>query len=351
MIRVVIVDDSALIRELLNSVLSVEPDILVVGMAGDPHEARHLIKTTNPDVITLDIEMPHMDGLSFLEKIMRLRPMPVIMFSSLTEKNSLATIKALELGAFDCVVKSGNNIHDQTMWLKAEIPSKVRAAAQSKPRSPTLKTTDKQKLTFDSGRSCADIIAIGSSTGGVEALREILPLLPANAPPIVIVQHMPADYTAKFAQRLDSICDNQVCEATHNQTLQSGHIYIAPGGQHLEIKRNANGYSCVIGAAESVSGHQPSVDVLFDSVAKQAGQRAIGVILTGMGRDGADGLLTMRRNGATTIAQNEKSCVVYGMPRAAVEQDAASLIAPLEEIAVRIIQACSHVHYRKVAHA
>jgi len=335
MVRVLIVDDSATMRSLIATVLQRDPEIEVVGEAGDPLEAREAIKRLNPDVITLDVEMPNMNGIDFLEKIMRLRPMPVVMVSTLTVRGAEATMEALELGAIDCVAKPSTGGLEGF----SDLPFKVKAAAKAKVR-PLRESSATAPAPLDhtpDGR----LIAIGSSTGGVEALITVLSRFPANCPPTVITQHMPATFTRSFSERLDRLCAPKVAEAHDGAVLENGRIYIAPGGEkHLEIGGSGT-LRCRISEGSPVNGHTPSVDVLFRSVAKAAGPRAIGAILTGMGRDGAEGLLAMRRAGARTFGQDEASSVVYGMPKAAFEIGAVERQAPLDRIAAELLKAPS----------
>jgi two-component system chemotaxis response regulator CheB len=314
-IRVLVVDDSATMRGLITAALTRDPEIEVVGAAGDPFEARGMIKALNPDVVTLDIEMPNMNGIEFLEKIMRLRPMPVVMVSSLTQAGAEMTLRALELGAVDCVGKPTNATG--TAEALAEVADKVKAAARASVRTKAdaAPATPRRLNYLPSG----DIVAIGSSTGGVEALLSILTQFPETCPPTVITQHMPATFTASFAARLDRASGAKVQEAVDGALLEPGKVYVAPGGAtHLEVVRSA-GLRCRLVQGDPVSGHRPSVDVLFNSVAQAVGEKAVGAILTGMGRDGAQGLLAMRKAGARTVGQDEQSCVVYGMPRTAFE--------------------------------
>lgn len=344
-ISVIVIDDSALIRQLLTDILNGAPDIEVVAQAPDALIARDLIKKHNPQVITLDVEMPHMDGLTFLEKMMSLRPMPVIMVSTLTAKGAEATLRALELGAVDYVTKPQTDLHKSLGALTEEIRNKVRIASRArvrpltqKPSAPpvgiaTASIVPKAKPQAAAFASTQKIIAIGSSTGGVEALTEILTHLEADLPAIVITQHMPEKFTASFAQRLNNLCAITVKEAENGDKLMSGHAYIAPGGHQLEIERAGGQFACKVTQDPPVSGHRPSVDVLFRSVARAAGRSALGVILTGMGRDGADGLLAMRNAGAQTLGQDEASCVVYGMPKAAFELKAVEKQLSLTQIA------------------
>ncbi len=330
-IRVVIVDDSALMREMLKDMLGHEAGIEVVGVARDPIEAREVIKASNPDVITLDIEMPKMDGLSFLEKIMTLRPTPVIMISSLTREGSDATIRALELGAVDCLAKPGGSDGKGFEETGRDLIGKIRVAATARlsMRRPHTVATLPTPRRAGSG---ARLIAIGASTGGVERIRDILAAMPADCPPIVIAQHMGPSYVPSFAARLDRISAPSVQVATHGARPAQGLILIAPGDRHLAIARDAGGFVCHIQDSPPVSGHRPSVDVLFGSVAKSAGPNAVGVILSGMGRDGATGMKAMRDAGAHTIGEQESSCVVYGMPRMAFEAGGVAVELPLNQI-------------------
>lgn len=341
--RVLIVDDSALIREILSSVLQRDKDLDVVGTAADPLVARQMIKDLNPDVITLDVEMPRMDGLAFLEKVMTLRPMPVIMVSSLTQKGTMTTLRALELGAVDFVAKPKGDLRTGLERLADELIPKIKAAARIKVRAGSQQSSAPSKPVIPPRTGYASkkmAIALGASTGGVIALRTVLCSFPADGPPVLITQHMPPKYTSSLAERLNQVCPATVVEARNGQPAQPGHIYIAPGGKHLELKRGRDGYLCKVYEAPLVSGHCPSVDVLFSSFAEHAGNQAVGAILTGMGRDGAVGLLQMRRAGAMTFGQSEASCVVYGMPRAAFEIGAVTSELTLNQIAPAILQAC-----------
>ncbi|HVI34565.1 chemotaxis response regulator protein-glutamate methylesterase [Phenylobacterium sp.] len=332
MIRVLVVDDSATMRSLISATLRRDPEIDVVGQAGDPLEAREAIKALNPDVITLDVEMPNMNGLEFLEKIMRLRPMPVVMVSTLTVRGAEATLEALALGAIDCVAKPSTGGLDSFDDLAAKV--KAAARARVRPRQTTSPTQEKLDHAPD-GR----VIAIGSSTGGVEALIAILTRFPANCPPTVITQHMPATFTKSFAERLDRLCAPTCEEARDGAPLEPGRIYLAPGGEsHLEVSGGAS-LRCRVQPGERVNGHCPSVDVLFQSMARSVGPRGVGAILTGMGRDGAQGLLAMRQAGARTLGQDEASCVVYGMPKAAFQIGAVERQAPLDRLAAEMLKA------------
>lgn len=342
-IKVLIVDDSALIRQMFREMLSAEPDIEVLGTASDPFDAREKIKKLNPDVLTLDIEMPKMDGLSFLEKIMALRPIPVIMCSSLTQKGASETLRALEIGAVDYISKPvSGQTRDTIGALQSELVSKVRMAVSANISCRHTPTSESLPVSFRTPRvKCRDIIAIGASTGGVEALRDMFLRLPANLPPIVITQHMPEYFTQSFSERLDHLSQVRVMEASNHERLKNGHAYIARGGKaHLKIVKIGGEYVCKMEEGEQVSGHRPSVDVLFHSVAESAGKRAVGVILTGMGRDGAMGMKAMRERGAYTIGQNQSSCVVYGMPRVAKEEGATEIELPLVDIVPAMLKAC-----------
>ncbi len=336
--RVLVVDDSPTMRGLISAVLKADPDVDVVGQAGNAMEARAAIKELNPDVVTLDIEMPEMNGLEFLEKIMRLRPMPVIMVSTLTHRGAGASLAALEIGAFDCVGKPAPG--DSRPF--GDLAEKVKAAARSQHQSYRNVAAEKPAvaapMAVSDYRVGRKIVAIGSSTGGVEALISVLQKFPANCPPTVITQHMPSTFTKSFAERLNRLCAPVVEEATDGARLQTGKIYLAPGGErHLQVV-NHSAPSCRLLEKEPVNGHRPSVDVLFDSVAELAGRNAVGVILTGMGRDGAAGLLKMRHAGARTVGQNEKTCVVYGMPRVAHELGAVEQQLPLNAIGEEILK-------------
>lgn len=335
-IRVLVVDDSATMRSLISVALRRDPQIEVVGQAGDPIEARAAIKALDPDVVTLDIEMPNMNGLEFLEKIMRLRPTPVIMVSTLTMAGADATLQALELGAVDCVAKPTGVASGPEAF--SDLIEKVKIAARSSVRPRTEAPTADRRVGYRAG---GDIVAIGSSTGGVEALLTILSGFPDTCPPTVITQHMPATFTKSFAARLDRASGAAVSEAYDGAPLETGRIYLAPGGEtHLEVVR-AGGLRCRLRAGDHISGHRPSVDALFNSVAIAAKGAAVGVILTGMGRDGAQGLKAMRQAGARTLGQNESTCVVYGMPRAAFELGAVDRQLPLAAVGPAILDLCS----------
>jgi two-component system chemotaxis response regulator CheB len=335
--RVLVVDDSATMRGLIAATLKRDPEIEVVGFANDPLEAREAIKRLNPDVVTLDIEMPNMNGLTFLEKIMRLRPTPVIMVSTLTQAGADATLAALELGAVDCVAKPGPGAPAAQAF--ADLAEKVKVAARSRVRAASGRPAVAAARSAYSARDGV-IVAIGSSTGGVEALLTILAQFPANCPPTVITQHMPATFTKSFAARLDRASQASVAEAWDGAPLEPGRVYLAPGGAaHLEVTSGSPG-RCRLREGAPVSGHRPSVDVLFESVARNH-PRAVGVILTGMGRDGAQGLLAMRQAGAHTLGQDEASCVVYGMPKAAFETGAVERQTSITRMGAAILDACA----------
>ncbi|MBO0903061.1 protein-glutamate methylesterase/protein-glutamine glutaminase [Jiella sonneratiae] len=334
---VLVVDDSVTMRALIKHALRNDPDIIVVGEASNPFEARDKMKELDPDVVTLDVEMPNMNGIEFLEKIMRLRPTPVIMVSNLTAPGAATTLAALEIGAFDCIAKPSAR---ETMF--NELPSLIKEAARAKAGmarrrgGPALPRQAESEPVRGRRGHLPDLIAIGSSTGGVEALMQVLAEFPADCPPTVIVQHLPAAFTGSFAARLDRVSRARVSEAKGGEPLLPGHIYLAPGGgRHMVVKPGARPSVALI-EGETVSGHRPSVDVLFGSVAKNFSGSTCGVILTGMGRDGAQGLLEMRRQGAATLGQDEESSLVYGMPRVANEIGAVARQLPLARIAKQI---------------
>lgn len=337
-IRVLIVDDSALMRKLLSYILGSDREIEVVGAAPDPLVARDKIKDLAPDVLTLDLEMPRMDGLTFLEKLMALRPMPVLVVSTLTQSGADATLRALELGAVDYVAKPRVDIQNGVSGLGAELIAKVKAAAAARISARRRAETPAKPIVFDHKLSTEGrIIAIGASTGGVEALQQLLTALPANLPATLITQHMPPGFTASFAKRLDGRCAMSVSEAVDGARVLPGHVYIAPGNVHLELARSGAHYFCRLNDGPRVSGHKPSVDALFNSFAAAAAKNAMGVILTGMGSDGAAGLLKMRQAGARTVGQDEPSCLVYGMPKAAKLMGAVESELPLARIPKEIL--------------
>ena len=342
-IRVLCVDDSALIRSLMTEIINSQPDMTVVATASDPLVARDLVKQHNPDVMTLDVEMPRMDGLEFLEKLMRLRPMPVVMVSSLTERGSEAALRALELGAIDFVTKPRLGIRDGLLAYTDLIAGKIRVAAAARilPAKRAAAGAGPAQVETPLLRSpllsTEKLIIIGASTGGTEAIRELLQPLPPDSPGIMIAQHMPAGFTHSFAQRLHGLCRIAVSEAVHGERILPGHAYIAPGGFHLSLARSGANYVAIVDQAPPVNRHRPSIDVLFDSAALHAGKNAIGVILTGMGRDGAEGLLRMRQAGAYTLAQDEASCVVFGMPREAIALGAADEVIAMQDMSQRVM--------------
>ena len=319
-IKVLIVDDSATARAVLTDILSSDPEITSVETAVDAYVARDKILNSKPDVVCLDVEMPRMDGITFLRKLMKHMPLPVVMVSSLTQSGAKTTLDALEAGAVDFVAKPHSNIYDGSEKIKEELLAKVKNAAFSKIQKRSVPTQTKY-LEYKSSLSetTQKLIAVGASTGGVEALKEFLIQFPHNAPGMLIVQHMPANFTKQFAERLNSICKMDVKEAKNGDSVNIGEILLAPGDKHMVLRRSGHKYYVQLGLGDKVSGHRPSIDVMFNSVSKTAGANAVGVILTGMGSDGAKGLLNMRKAGAMTFGQDQKSCVVYGMPKVAYE--------------------------------
>lgn len=362
--RVLVVDDSALVRSVMTEIINRTSDLEVVGTAGDPYIAREMIRNLNPDVLTLDVEMPRMDGLEFLDKLMRLRPMPVVMVSTLTERGAEVTMRALELGAVDFVAKPKLGLKDGLDEAAREIADKIRAAARARvtrrggtsalaggdrlpvePRSGAMARADTgsggitKPLHVPMTRSSTEkLIAIGASTGGTEAIKDVLIKLPGDSPAVVITQHMPAGFTTSFAARLDGLCKIHVKEAADGERVLPGHAYIAPGGVHLRIDRSGANYIARLDDSEPVNRHKPSVDVLFHSVAVNVGPNAVGVMLTGMGKDGTVAMREMRDAGARNIAQDEASCVVFGMPREAIAAGAVEEILPLQDIARRVLE-------------
>ncbi len=352
-IRVMVVDDSALVRQLLSEILNQDPAIEVVATAADPYLAREKIKQFNPDVLTLDVEMPRMDGVTFLRNLMRLRPMPVVMVSTMTQKGAQVTLEALELGAFDFVEKPRLDLSHTLADYADEIRDKVKAAAgvsvQALERRAARQLEEKLSadaiLARQAGRSTTlrtteKIVAIGASTGGTEAIREVLCALPANAPAMVITQHIPAAFSAAFASRVDGLAAVRVTQAQQGEQILPGHAYIAPGDQHLLVERSGARYYCQLNDGPLVSRHKPSVDVLFRSVAQNVGPNAVGIMLTGMGDDGAQGMLEMHEAGAFNLVQDEKTSIVWGMPGAAVKLGAADKTVALQNIAEEIMYYC-----------
>ncbi len=337
MIRVLIVDDSALVRTILTRVLDSDPEIEVIGTAPDPFVARDKIKQLNPDVITLDIEMPRMDGITFLQNLMRLRPMPVVMVSTLTQHGADATLKALALGAVDYVGKPQADIGEKLGEYAEELITKVKSAASSRPR--TLRTQAAPKIERFAASGSRRLVVMGASTGGTQAVREVLEVLPASAPPIVIAQHIPASFSKPFAERLDRYSAMTVCEAENGMRIQPGHAYIAPGDRHLGVGKSGLEWVCQVHDGKRVNRHRPSVDVLFLTAARSVGKSAIGVLLTGMGDDGARGLKALHDAGAETLVQDEATSVVWGMPGAAVRLGASDHIVALGDMAQALLTA------------
>jgi len=368
-IKVLIVDDSALVRQMLEKMLSEDGFIEVVGTAVDPYDAREKIKQLHPDVLTLDVEMPKMDGVTFLKNLMRLHPMPVVMVSTLTEKGASITFEALDLGAVDFVAKPKIDLANTFEDYALEIRRKIKAAAKvsksalalhyaryaaNQENKPTVLTSPahlgggvaekysadaviKKKTGVAHFKTTDKIIALGASTGGTEAIKEVLMRLPANTPAMVITQHIPAAFSLPFANRMDTVSEMKVCQAEDGQQILPGHVYIAPGGQHLLVERDGARYICRLNNGSPVNRHKPSVDVMFRSVAQNVGQNAIGVILTGMGNDGAAGMKEMQEAGAPTMAQDETTSVVWGMPGEATRMGAADDVLPLQEIPQKIL--------------
>lgn len=339
-IKVLIIDDSAMVRKVFEQELSKDPEIEVVGTAPDPIVGRDKIVYLKPDVITLDIEMPRMDGLTFLEKLMKHYPLPVVVVSSLAKRGGDVALKAMELGAVEVISKPGSaySVGDMSEQLieKVKAASKVKVFKKADlPTSSASAPVAAMKVATTN-----KIIAIGASTGGTEALREVVSRFPSNAPPIVIVQHMPQNFTKAFADRLNQICQVQVKEAVDGEYLSIGKVLIAPGNQHMEIRRSGTNYYVTLFDGPMMFHQRPAVEILFNSVAKYAGKNAVGAILTGMGKDGAQGLLNMRQAGANTIAQDEKTSIVFGMPKEAIDIGAAQVVKPLQSITQTIMDFC-----------
>jgi two-component system chemotaxis response regulator CheB len=355
-IKVLIVDDSAMVRNLLSELLSEDPLIEVVGAAADAYAAREKIKALRPDVLTLDVEMPRMDGIQFLRNLMRLHPIPVVMCSALTARNADVTLLALEIGAVDFVLKPRSDVAHTITRTAAELIEKIKIAAQARlraagsriPRTPARQVADADPAATLRPRApkfdgtlpeppTRRVVAIGASTGGTEAIRAVLGSMPGDAPGIVIAQHLPAAFVAPFVQRIRRATAMEVHEAQDGQLIETGHVYVAPGARHLQVDRSARGYTCRVIDTAPHNYHRPSVDLLFRSLARAAGAEAIGVLLTGMGADGAEGMKELRGAGARTVAQDERSSVVWGMPGAAVQNGAAEAVKPLEDIASTIM--------------
>jgi two-component system chemotaxis response regulator CheB len=348
--RVVVVDDSALVRSLLTEIINRQPDMECIGAAADPLVAREMIRNLNPDVITLDVEMPRMDGIDFLSKLMRLRPMPVVMVSTLTERGADVTLRALELGAVDFVAKPKIGVADGLRLLAEDITDKVRIAAKAHIRkAPSAPAVSAGSASAAPARPAAPISAlgrlstekiifIGASTGGTEATKEVLMSLPADSPAVMITQHMPPGFTKSYAARLDGLCKLRVAEARDGERVLPGHAYIAPGGMHLSVERSGANYIARVADGDPVNRHKPSVEVLFKSAARVAGPNAIGIMLTGMGADGARAMKELRDAGSYNYVQDEASCVVFGMPREAINAGAAHEVLPLTQIAPKLIE-------------
>ncbi len=349
--RVVVIDDSALVRSMLSEIINRQPDMQCVGTAPDPLVARQMIRELDPDVVTLDVEMPRMDGLDFLEKLMRLRPMPVVMVSTLTERGAEVTLRALELGALDFVAKPRIGIANGLAQLADDITDKIRGAARAQIRrvvSPPPASADTRAGSGPAtaapavaplGRlSTEKIIFIGASTGGTEATKDVLVNLPADCPAVMITQHMPPGFTTSYAARLDSLCRIRVAEARDGERVLPGHAYLAPGGRHLAVERSGANYLARVTDGDPVNRHKPSVEVLFESAARVVGPNALGVMLTGMGADGAKAMRAMREAGSYNIAQDEASCVVFGMPKEAIAQGAVHEVLALSKISTRLLE-------------
>lgn len=345
MIKVLVVDDSKLIRALVTEMINQAPDMQVIGEAEDPFDAREKIKQFNPDVITLDIEMPRMDGITFLKNLMRLRPMPVVMLSTLTAEGAPITLEALEIGAVDFLEKPKINVVSELPQYRDVLQEKLRTAARANVRRPalvnpqakqnqTLLQSNWETLKYKSGH----LVAIGASTGGTEAIKDIITRLPANFPPVVITQHIPPVFSTTYAKRLDSISNMHVFEAFDGQVIEVGSVYIAPGDQHMQVVKKGNKLVCRLSSADPVNRHRPSVEVMFESIIPLGAKNVSAAILTGMGADGAKSLLHLKDAGAYTIAQNEATCVVFGMPKAAIDIAAASKVLALDKIAKALVQ-------------
>jgi two-component system, chemotaxis family, protein-glutamate methylesterase/glutaminase len=339
--RVLVVDDSALVRGLLAEIINRQPDMQCIGAAADPLVAREMIRELDPDVLTLDVEMPRMDGIEFLAKLMRLRPMPVVMVSTLTARGAEVTLRALELGAIDFVAKPKLGVADGLRLLADDITAKIRVAARAQLRKPLPGASPARPAAAPGalGRlSTEKIIFIGASTGGTEATKEVLLGLPADAPAVMITQHMPPGFTTSYAKRLDGLCRIAVKEASDGERVLPGHAYIAPGGLHLSVERSGANYIARVRDGEPINRHKPSVEALFLSAARVVGPNALGVMLTGMGNDGAHAMRVLRDAGSWNVAQDEASCVVFGMPKEAIAAGAAHEVLPLGAIAPRLLE-------------
>ena len=342
-VRVLVVDDSALVRQILSSGLAMDPGIEVVGTASDPYMARDKIVELKPDVLTLDVEMPRMDGVEFLRRLMPQYPLPVVMVSSLTQKGKQITIDALEAGAVDFVAKPTTDMARGLATMMLELRSKVKIASTAnvshwKSKRATLPSRKPAPGSGALAESTDKVIAIGASTGGTEAIKKVITQFPSTMPGVVIVQHMPAGFTKMFSDRLNQLCAMEVKEAESGDRIMPGRILVAPGGLHMRVRRSGGIYQVVCEAGEKVSGHCPSVDVLMHSVAEQVGANAVGVMLTGMGSDGATGMLAMRQAGARNIAQDEATSVVFGMPKVAFDKGGAERLLPIDDMADEVIR-------------
>jgi two-component system chemotaxis response regulator CheB len=336
-VKVLIVDDSALVRQILAASLGEDPGILVVGTAPDPYVARDKILELRPDVMTLDVEMPRMDGVEFLRRLLPQYPIPVVMVSALTQRGKSITLEALEAGAVDFVTKPSADLARGLADVMSELKTKVKIASMANLSHLKSRRREPRGVPAPRGKALSEstdkVVAIGASTGGTEALREVLTRFPADMPGVVVVQHMPAGFTTLFAERLNQLCSMEVREAVSGDRIIAGRVLVAPGGSHLRVKRSGGVYLVECQPGDKVSGHCPSVDVMMASVAEHAGANAVGIVLTGMGHDGSDGLLAMRRQGARTVAQDEATSVVFGMPKTAYEKGGAECLKPLDEIA------------------
>lgn len=345
-IKVLVVDDSALIRSILAEIIDSSPDLTLIGTAPDAYVAKDLVKQFRPDVITLDIEMPKVDGITFLDRLMTAYPTPVLMISTLTQRGAEATLKCLELGAIDFIPKPRIDVARGMSAYRDEIIAKLKTVARATPIRRHFSAEFKQ-LTLSTSHQDQTLVAIGASTGGTEALKVIFRQLPEHFPPILVTQHMPPKFTATFAERLNGLSAMTVKEAEHHERVRTGHVYVAPGDKHIRVKRTGAELLVMLDDGPAISGHKPSVDVMFQSVAEHNGAKSLGVILTGMGRDGAEGLLKLRQLGALTIAQDESSSVVFGMPKEAIKLGATDTILPLPQIAMGMIKGVEAISRRR----